>query len=165
MLVDIEPLYDTPEKIQAMCPAVQGLWATFSEQERLHFVPRKLYTGVWDGGLNPVHLVEESNLHEFVDSMGNLHQTVGDTRDGLTILREQGMLHSYGVCDGIDTLLQHPNYAAILDGPRKFTVFITEIRQAEADGEWLWNKSGPYIGSRRDAVESVWLFNIVEHRS
>lgn len=175
MLVDISPLYDTPEKIAALTPEQQKLWAEFTEEERSYLIPRRLGPGVWDGGLNPTHIVDDSNLHEFVESMGNLRQTVEDKRDAWTIYKESGHLSSYGVCDGIDNLRLHPDYLDILNGPRKFTVFITEVRRADQpeDGGWRWHKWGPYIGSYEpqheyiydEAIDSVWLFNIVEHRS
>ncbi len=58
-------------------------------------------------------------------------------------------------------------------GPRKFTVFLTEVRKGH-NGGWRWHKWGPYIGHQERSgceyldeepnIESVFLFNIVEHR-
>ena len=172
MLVDIDPLYDTPEKIQKLSEEGRKLWESFTEAERSHFIPSRIGPGVWDAGLNPTHLVDDSNLHEFIESMGNLRQTVDDKRSGLDILRQDGLLSSYGVCDGINNLLSHPDYADVLNGPRKFTVFLTELSRAD-HGDWRWHKWGPYIGSyepqyehlRHETIDSVWIFHIVEHRS
>ena len=174
MLVDVDPLYDSPEKIQKMPQAAQDFWKTLSPESQSHLIPVRIEQGIWEGGLNPTHLVEASNLHEFVMSMGNLYQTHDDTRDGWTIMKESGFLSAYGVCDGIQNLLTHPQYADILNGSRQFTVFMTEIRREhEEPGGWRWHKWGPYIGSQEptteylydeEEIESVWLFNIVEHK-
>jgi hypothetical protein len=121
---------------------------------------------------NSLHDVDESNLDDFMLREGNLYHLLGDTRTGLQTIIQDGVLSSYGSCDSIENLLTHPNYAPILNGPRKFTIFMRELSK-EYDSGWRWHKNGPYIGNQNSVTEhfgdepeiqSVWTFYIVEHR-
>lgn len=171
MLIDITPLY-APENHHNLSTEQLATLLQFTPEHRSKLIPVRLRPGVWEGGLSPTYLIAEK-VDEFVMSFGNLLHPRGDTREPLVVLRDTGLLSSYGVCDGIDNLLDHPDYAEVLRGPRRFTVFITEIRRdtQPSRGGWRWHKWGPYIGAyERDNeylydedIDSVWIFSIVEH--
>jgi hypothetical protein len=138
----------------------------------LRMTPVRIQEGVWESGLNPQMHVNTDHLDHFVMSMGNLHHPYTDKRDALTVWREKGNLSSYGVCDGVENLLTHADYSAILQGPRQFVIFLTEIRREDqGEGGWRWHKWGPYIGAYEpqyeyladESIDRVFVFNIMEH--
>lgn len=173
MLVDdIVCLYDTPEKINKLPIAAQDVWKSLRPEHQQHMIPRRIQQGIWEGTSNARHDIEEDNLDDFMIRNGNLKHAFGDTRTGLQIIAQEGHVNSYGSCDSIENLLTHPDYAPILNGPRRFTIFMRELEK-ESDGDWRWHKNGPYIGNQEPAaehygdeseVDKVWTFFIIEHR-
>mgnify|MGYP000882924946 CR=1 FL=1 len=162
MLVDITP--SPPD------PTIATVLALIGHPNR---APTRVAEGVWLWPhFNPQYEVVEP-LDHFVKSMGNLLHAEVDGRDPLVVMREDGILSSYGVCDGHENLLSHPDYAPVLAGPRKLTVFLTEVARAAQPerGGWRWHKWGPYIGSYEskheylydEEIDRVFVFSIMEH--
>lgn len=171
MFRDITPKYAHPERLT---PEAQAVWKTMSAEEQQAFIPQRIQEGVYLSGLNPRYDIEEQ-LDYFAKSMGNLLHRFDDERDPFRFLCDVGMISCYGVCDGVENLLTHPDYAEILNGPRTFSVFLCEI-QKEGQGErgWRWHKWGPYIGAHEpkheyladeEGIERVFVFEILEHRT
>lgn len=169
MLVDIVPLYSNPNNIPK-----NGFWETLSQEEKDELIPCQIQKGVWDTGLNPSSLIEMDNIDDpIMTRQGNLLHLLGDTRSALEVLSTDGLLKSYGVCDDLDNLLQHPQYKDILGGPRLFTICLAGVRRDSQPerGGWRWHKWGPYIGSYEiqheylydEDIEGVVLFEILEH--
>ncbi len=83
-----------------------------------------------------------------------------------------GDFSCYGVCDGVDQLLEVMP-AAIVTSERRFVVALHEVRRADQseEGGWRWHKWGPYVGRQEKTteylhdepkVESVWTYHVYE---
>lgn len=163
MLVDVEP-----KPLTEQDPAI-----LFILGDRLGR-PTRLRPGVW---LWPHLSCEYDVVNELVDhveAMGNLLYEPGDGTPFEQMLRK-GDLRAYGVCDGYEDILSHPEYQFLASDPRPFTIVVHEIRRDEQpqDGGWRWHKWGPYIGTYEpqheylyyESIERVFAFRILQHAS
>lgn len=170
MFADITSRYlDVPKNFPRQ--EAQDLWNKLDPGAQQSLIPQRLCLGIY---LSPSSPDIEEDTDDFSRRAGNLLHRYDDARKPLDVLIKDGMLKSYGVCDGVVDILNHPQYSEVLsDRNRVFTIFLNEIRREhEGPGGWRWEKNGDYIGTRtpqRDYlydepdIESVYVFHIIEH--
>jgi len=170
MLADITSRYlDVPKNFPRK--EAQELWDKLSPEAQQSLVPQRLCLGIY---LSPSSPDIEENTDDFMCRGGNLLHRYDDSREPFNVIIKDGLLPSYGVCDGVADILNHPQYSEVLaDRIRVFTILLNEIRREyEGPGGWRWEKNGVYIGTRTPQsdylysepdIESVYVFHIIEH--
>ena len=68
----------------------------------------------------------------------------------------------YGVCDGVENLLER--IPELVTSDREFVVLLTEIDKSDEpeDGGWRWHKWGDYIGTQTPTCEYIYDEPIID---
>lgn len=85
------------------------------------------------------------------------HYGSSDFMRGWDQYADLGEHNPYGVCDGVDNLLEA--MPVLQDQARQFVVTLTKVERDVSNkglgGGWRWHKWGPYIGKHEPTMEHL----------
>ncbi len=120
---------------------------------------RELREGVYLGGFNMNHVIEDHILHEYPFSpwMWTEYRNLDYTARMDMILSTDDRPSDYGVCDFYDQILA--KWPIIEESERKFIITLAPVRRVEQPetGGWRWHKWGMYIGLQK--VDSEYIYD------